>query len=251
MVRVSAGALPPPFALEVVWSAALAEDSLRALPLPSRLLEAPCAPAELRVGLAAQAADFWAEVLPDAALRSLVAPEHFELSADGPGLLLRSLAADSSPSAPAVSVNGKALSVDEPSSEGGATAVTGGDVIGIGTTTQPSVLHFRIIALGCDGDGDDGAADGKIGKPFAAVGVEDLVVFEPWADELAEEPPTYADRSASAMLTDREAVTAATSRAVLAATASCFGPSAAAAAAVITTEELRLECGSSSACATQ
>lgn len=85
VVKISFGALPPPFTLSCTSSRGLPGLDLSCLPHSARVLEASCLNAHLKVGRSTQPPAFWASLLPDEALRHAVAPEHFEVAISDEG----------------------------------------------------------------------------------------------------------------------------------------------------------------------
>mmetsp|Transcript_40394 Transcript_40394/g.129664 ORF Transcript_40394/g.129664 Transcript_40394/m.129664 type:complete len:1051 (-) Transcript_40394:50-3202(-) len=191
IIRIDGTSMPPPFTLHVLSSVALPEAELWGLRPEARALEVTCVEGELKVGLAVQPDDFWVQVLPDAVARSRLAPLHFEVSLAGATLALRHLAGE----AAATVLNGRPV-VDE------AQALPG-DVIGVGAPGGPSLVRFRVLALGdLFDESDDGALrglglgdlDGRGGGGFL---VEDLVEFAP-AGPGGEPPPLRSQQHAEA-----------------------------------------------------
>lgn len=191
IIRIDGTSLPPPFTLQIVSSVALPEAELWGLRPEARALEVTCVEGELKVGLAVQPDDFWIQVLPDAVARSRLAPLHFEVSLAGATLALRHLAGE----AAATVLNGRPV-VDE------AQALPG-DVIGVGAPGGPSLVLFRVLALGDlfdeSGDGDlRGLGLGDLaGRGGTGLLVADLVEFTPAGPD-GEPPPPRRQQGAEA-----------------------------------------------------
>lgn len=135
--RINIGQLPAPFWLECVASSGLQNSDLLNVPLVERCIEASCLLAELRVGCTVQPARFWSTLLPRSAesdnVQDAVAPEHFELTMDSEGMLLKNL------SSTGTLVNGLRI-YDE-------AHVQPGDIIGMGAPAAASrggLLSFRL-----------------------------------------------------------------------------------------------------------
>lgn len=134
VVKINVMSLPPPFTLECSSSLGLSPAALAKLPRSARVLQASCMQAQLRVGRTLQDQKFWADLLPDEALRNTVSREHFELSVEDCGLWLKNL------SGAGTLVNGQRILEQA--------WVQPGDVIGIGAAPQHEVpsLSFRLLS---------------------------------------------------------------------------------------------------------
>merc|ERR1712178_669757 len=69
----------------------LLSSQLRQLSRSQRFVEASCDQARLRVGRSVQPPGFWATLLPDVALQNMISREHFEVTMETQGLLLKNL----------------------------------------------------------------------------------------------------------------------------------------------------------------
>merc|ERR1719440_2288450 len=56
-----------------------------------RFLEASCNDARLKVGRSVQPQTFWANLLPDTAVQNMISREHFEVTMESQGILLKNL----------------------------------------------------------------------------------------------------------------------------------------------------------------
>lgn len=151
IVRISIGALPPPFSLECISARGMPPSKLGQLSRAERFLEASCDQARLRVGRSVQPPTFWATLLPDPTLQNTISREHFEVSMEERGLLLKNL------SSSGTWVNGKHTQENAWLREGA--------VIGLGITPDDPapVLGFRLVEVleddPSDAPGDDASDD--------------------------------------------------------------------------------------------
>jgi hypothetical protein len=142
-MRINIGQLPAPFWLECVASSGLQGSDLLNLPTAERRIEASCLHAELRVGCTLQPDKFWSTLLPRSAegdnAQAAVAPEHFELTMDNEGMLLKNL------SSAGTLVNGLRVYNEA--------RVQPGDVVGMGApvaTSSGGLLSFRLGSFDFD-----------------------------------------------------------------------------------------------------
>eukprot|EP00929_Paragymnodinium_shiwhaense_P065071 TRINITY_DN32663_c0_g1_i1.p1 TRINITY_DN32663_c0_g1~~TRINITY_DN32663_c0_g1_i1.p1 ORF type:complete len:555 (-),score=96.94 TRINITY_DN32663_c0_g1_i1:676-2271(-) len=147
VVKISLGALPAPFRLECTSVRGISEAALKRLPRDSRIIEASCINAEVRVGRNVQPQPFWEVLVPDEGMRNAVSREHFEVILGDEGLLtLRNL------SGAGTLVNGKRIH--------DYVRVEPGDFIGVGAApnepTPAAVFQLRCFDLENDGSEIDG-----------------------------------------------------------------------------------------------
>jgi hypothetical protein len=135
IVKINIAALPPPFSLQCITARGWSNSKFRQLSRAESFLEASCTQAKLRVGRSVQPPVFWATLLPDTALQNVISREHFEVTVEDHGLLLRNL------SASGTWVNG-AHTKD-------AAWLKAGDVVGVGSTPDDPtpVLSFRLVEV--------------------------------------------------------------------------------------------------------
>lgn len=161
VVKISFGALPPPFQLEVRSARGLSGPSLQALSRQQRVLEASCMDPRLRVGRAHQPPELWAALLQDDGARSLVSRDHFEVAVGDDGRLwLVNL------SAAGTMLNGvRALE---------RCRLRSGDLISIGTAgpegRMEAVVEF-VLEAAADGEDDDVEEDLSWGEDEADLSV--------------------------------------------------------------------------------
>jgi len=170
-MRINVGQLPAPFWLDCVASSGLQGSDLLKVPAEERRIEASCLHAELRVGCLLQPTAFWSTLLPRSAecddAQPAVAPEHFELTMENEGMLLKNL------SNAGTLVNGLRI-YDE-------ARVQPGDIIGMGAPAAASnggLLSFRLGSFDCDP-----AAVAQ--EPTAGEGFDRADRYDPMLEDLA------------------------------------------------------------------
>merc|ERR1712232_540493 len=144
VVRINSRVLPPPFCLECVSARGMTASQLRKLSRADRFLEATCDQARLRVGRSVQPPAFWNMLLPDTTIQNAISREHFEVTMEERGILLKNL------SSAGTWVNGR------PTQD--SVLLNAGAIIGLGSTPDDKtpVLGFQLVeTLFCDNDAED------------------------------------------------------------------------------------------------
>jgi len=135
VVKINFRALPPPFCIECISAVGLTSSELQKMPRECKLVAASCDQACLRVGRSVQPPSFWSTLVPDIALQNMISREHFEISMEGEGHLLKNH------SSAGTWVNGEHVQ--------STTWLQSGDVIRLGTMRDnPNpVLSFQLVQV--------------------------------------------------------------------------------------------------------
>jgi len=133
-VCIAPGALPPPFALVCIQSCSLSQAQLAQLPTSSRILQASCTQAQLRVGIGSNTEEFWINLIPDSQFRGLIAEEHFEVTLELDCVYFRNL------SKSGTHLNGSLVYDKEPLQAGSIIAICGRLA---GSDEDLAIVRFR------------------------------------------------------------------------------------------------------------